>query len=434
MDFLFFSPIGWDNMDGAHRPVRFAMELAQRGHRVLYIQLEKSRVKPRTETLRVYDLAELGLGERRVLAAYYGLDYGASDDARAALGNLLDTWKTHGEAQVAIYSAPFRPFLEFLPMLRTRGYRLVFDVLDDYAAMRAFGYFCYDPAAEQFLAQNCDLALPLSPALAHKVQAYGAQHTCLLKDGVDLELFREAPVTPVPIARGELTLGFWGWIWAYNVDVPLLAHLAHVRPTWQLHLIGPYEERVAQLLHFPNVQFHGQVARARLRAYAAQFDVCLLPLPNDAFNRARDPLKVYEYLACGKPVVATDQPQLAGMPGVYLSCSDAEFVAQVERAAGERVDPVQLQRFLEEQTWARRVDELLHAVESTPPAPRALAESPRGAMPGAETELERWRAYAQHLEKMVDDHDAHARELERALEQTGWRYKLTRALGRKHVT
>jgi glycosyltransferase involved in cell wall biosynthesis len=430
MGYIFFSPIAWDNMEGAHRPVRIASELARRRRRALYVQLEKSRVKPHSENLRVMDFEELGLGEQLVLAAYYGLDYGAMDAARVVLGKTLDGWETRDEAKVAVFSAPFRPFLEFLPTLRDRGYLIVFDVLDDYAAMRTMGYYCYDAESERFLAQACDLALPLSPDLEIKMQAYGAPRVCMLKDGVDLEIFREPSTTQVSVERGEITLGFWGWIWQYNVDVPLLSHLARTHSNWQIHLLGPFEQAVASALNFANVHFHGQVARRQLRAYADQFDVGILPAPDDAFNRARDPLKVYEYLACGKPVVATNQPQLAAVPGVYLSHDADEFIANVERAAGASLDHARLSEFLARQTWATRVDALLQALEETPRQPRPAGPPPHGAMPGAENDRERWQAYAQHLERLIADREAHIVDLERALAHSGLRARLKRSLRR----
>lgn len=428
MDFLFCSPIAWDNI--GNRPVRFAFELARRGHRALYVQLEKSRAKPHEANLCVYDLEELGLGGQRVLAAYYGLDYGAMDGARLGLEKILDGWEIRDAAKVVIISAPFRPFLEFMLMLQTRGYRTVFDVLDDYTAMRALGYFCYDAESERFLAQACDLALPLSPDLEKKMREYGALRVCLLKDGVDLEAFRDRNAAGVSVERGELTLGFWGWIWPYNTDVPLLAHLARSRPSWQIHLLGPLDDAVARSLNLPNIHFHGQVPRRQLRAYADQFDACLLPAPDDAFNRARDPLKVYEYLACEKPVVATNQPQLAGMVGVYLSRDAEEFIANVERAAREPLDGVRLSEFLAGQTWTRRVDTLLDLLETSPNEPHAFGPPPRGAMSGAENDRERWQAYARHLERLVADREAHIADLERALTQSGLRARLKRLLGR----
>lgn len=430
LDFLFFSPIAWDNMEGAHRPVRFAAELARRGHRAMYIQLEKSRFKPRTGNLSVYDLEEFGLGEWRVLAAFYGLDYGEMDDSLLALSRRLDGWETSDVNKIVILSAPFRPFLEFVPMLRSRGYLVLFDVHDDYLALRDGAYFCFDEAAQVYLAQECDLALAVSPPLAEKMRAEGCHNVVLLKNGIDLELFRPGGAPAEAVRRGALTLGFWGWVWRHNVDVDLLAALAKLRPAWEIHLLGPYDDSIKRELNFPNIHWHGKIKREQISAYAVQFDVCLLPVPDDAFNRARDPLKVYEYLACGKPVVATNQTQLTGMVGVYLSRDIAEFIANVERAAREPLDAARLSEFLAGQTWSARVDSLLQALETAPHQPSPAGPPPHGAVPGAENDLERWQAYAQHLEQLVADREDHVVKLEQALAQSGLRPRLKRILKR----
>jgi glycosyltransferase involved in cell wall biosynthesis len=429
LDFLFFSPIAWDNMEGAHRPARFASELARRGHRSTYIQLEKSQVKPRTENLRVYDLEELGLGERHVLAAFYGFDYGGMDDSRLALGRRLEEWEAVESNKIAILAAAFRPFVEFVPMLRSRGYRVLFDVHDDYLALRGTDYFCFDDAAEHYLARECDLALAVSPPLVEKMRAEGCEHVVLLKNGIDLEMFRQRVVPPM-IEHGALTLGFWGWVWRHNVDVDLLSALARARPAWEIHLLGPFDESIAKELNLANIHWHGKIRREQIPAYGAQFDVCLLPAPDDAFNQARDPLKVYEYLACGKPVVATNLPQLAGMVGVYLSRNVTEFIANVERAAREHIDTARLSEFLTGQTWSARVETLLHELEAAPHRQRQAGPPPHGELPGAKNDLERWQAYAKHLERLVADREAHVDELEQALVRRGPWARVKRLLGR----
>jgi glycosyltransferase involved in cell wall biosynthesis len=429
VNFLFFAPMAWDNMDGAHRPVRFATELARRGHRAMFIQLEKSRVKPRTENLRVYDLEEFGLGERRVLAAFYGFDYGGMDDSRLELGRRLEEWEARESNKIAVLSAPFRPFVEFVPMLRSRGYRVLFDVHDDYLALPGREYFCFDAAAEDYLARHCDLALAVSPPLVEKMRSAGCQHVLLLKNGFDCEMFRPG-AAPVTVERGTLTLGFWGWVWRHNVDVDLLATIARERPEWRIHMLGPFDQSIANALNFHNIQWHGMVRREQIPAYAALFDVCLLPAPSNAFNRARDPLKVYEYLACGKPVVATNQTQLAGMVGVYVSRDAVEFIANVERAARAPLDLTLLSEFLAAQTWSARVDMLMQELEPPSPRPQPAGPPPHGALPGAENDLARWQAYANHLDRLVADREAHVEELERVLVRSGPWGRVKRMLGR----
>lgn len=456
MNIIYISPISWDNSGGAHRPVQFAQELARRGHLVTYIEIAKSRTPVPGENPRVLNFPDFGWDELELVRAWYGFDYHAP--AQAA-DNLLEMLPPLQDRGIIICSAPFRPALELLPGLCAAGYTLVYDVLDDVSEMRALGTYCYDEIAETYLAANSALVVTLSPRLYQKFRA--RKNTVLIRDGVDLAPFRQAqmssmertplrPVTryriepeslsmrsavPSKLARGELTLGFWGTMYDYNLDVPLLQTLTRARRQWEWHFIGEYHldparPSLAAALGAPNVHFHPSVTRETLAQYAQSFDVCILPTPVTPFNLARDPLKVYEYLACYKPVVSTNLEQLADMPHVYLSYDAHEFIKHVERAARTRIDHAPLDAYLQQQTWVKRTDALLEALEKLSPPTRVLPPPPHGAMPGASKEMDRWQAFAQHLERMVGDRERHIDALERALKESSIPDKFRRALKR----
>lgn len=431
MNILFISPIAWDNSGGAHRPVQFGQELARRGHSVTYLEIEKSRSSVQSANPRVLTFDALGWDDVNFLRAWYGLDFVAPGDAAARLVALLPA--APSEHNLVICLAPFRPALELLPALTARGYALVYDVLDDISEMRALGSYCYDDLAEQYLAQQSELVVTLSPRLTAKFRAH--KNVTQIRDGVDLTPFQNPVAVPAHlIARGEITVGFWGTMWDYNLDIPLLQNIARARPEWQFHFIGAYDldparPSIAQALSAPNVHFHPSVGRDVLAPYAQAFDVCILPTPVTPFNLARDPLKVYEYLACSKPVVSTNLEQLEGMPHVHLARDANEFLSCIERAAREPIDRTQLDAYLQEQTWTKRTDAFLAAVERLEYRARELPAPPGGAMPGAHDELDRAQAYAGHLERLVRDRNAHIHDLENALAQTSVSNKVRRTLG-----
>lgn len=432
MNFVFLSPIAWDNSGGAHRPVQFAQELVRRGHHVTYVEIEKSRAAVASANPRVLDLEALGWDALNLTRAWYGLDYDAP--ARAA-ERLLDALPRDGEVGYVICAAPFRPTLALTAALAAAGYVPVYDVLDDISEMRALGSYCYDELAEKYLADNAELVVTLSPRLCEKFRAH--PRVVLIRDGIDLTPFRQSADegTAETFTRGTITLGFWGTMWEYNLDVPLLRELARRRPAWQWHFIGAYDldparPPLAQTLAAPNIHFHPSMPRAALAQAARAFDVCVLPTPVTPFNLARDPLKVYEYLACGKPVVATNLEQLAGMPYVTLTDGAVEFANAVETAARTPPDTHALEKYLAAQTWAKRTDQLLDALGALPTRGHALPPPPVGAMPGAADEPERWHAYARHLERLVQDREAHVRALEAALQQSSLTEKFKRAVRR----
>jgi glycosyltransferase involved in cell wall biosynthesis len=412
-----------------------ARELARRGHAVTYLEIEKSRTRPGGDNPRVLNFEDAGWDELNLVRAWYGFAYNAPENADT---RLLEQLAPVGKGGVVVCSAPFRPALGYLPALAARGYAMVYDVLDDISAMRALGAYCYDDAAERYLAEQSDLIVTLSPRLCAKFSA--RENVTLIRDGVDLTPFRAGARAggesdgAARLKRGELTLGFWGTMWDYNLDVPLLQELFRARPAWEFHLIGahdldPARPPLRRALNAPNAHLHDSVPRARLADYARAFDVCILPTPVTPFNLARDPLKVYEYLACHKPVVATALEQLAEMPYVYRAQDANDFLRRTEEAARVKPDPATLDAYLEQQTWDKRAGALMEALARLPQRARSLPPPPQGAMPGAAEEPDRGQAFARHLERMVQDREAHVRALETALDRSRWTDKLKRALG-----
>lgn len=163
--------------------------------------------------------------------------------------------------------------------------------------------------------------------------------THLVPNVGDYEHF--APAASRTIAADEVAglprpvLGFTGNVAAWKVDFELLTEIARRRPQWTLVLVGPARadalERLSQLIALPNVQYLGPRSYDRVPEYVAGFDVGLCPYLWNAAMQSGFPLKLYEYLAAGKPVVATGNPDVAGMePDVRLVRGVDEFVQAVE--------------------------------------------------------------------------------------------------------
>ena len=105
-------------------------------------------------------------------------------------------------------------------------------------------------------------------------------------------------------------IGFVGAVSAYKLNLTLLALLARRHPEWCFVMIGPVGEGdprtdISELQSLTNVQFLGTRPYASLPGYLKGFDVGLLPLQLNRYTQAMFPMKFFEYLAAGLPVVAT---------------------------------------------------------------------------------------------------------------------------------
>lgn len=136
----------------------------------------------------------------------------------------------------------------------------------------------------------------------------------LVPNGVDLAHFATAtrPETPIPPELQTLphpVIGFVGSL-QYWIDFDLIRALAEARPAWSFALVGPRGRlgRVDRVQGLPNVHLLGPRPYRDLPGYLRGFDVCLNPYRQDEVARHASPLKLYEYLAAGRPVVSVDMP------------------------------------------------------------------------------------------------------------------------------
>lgn len=133
------------------------------------------------------------------------------------------------------------------------------------------------------------------------------------------------------------TLGFYG-VLDERLDLALLGAVAARRPGWDLVLVGPIATIAPEdLPRQPNLHYLGQRPYEALPGYLAGWDVCLMPFAHNEAARSISPTKTLEYLAAGKPIVATSLPDVvAGYRGIVRFADDsATFVAKAEAALRE---------------------------------------------------------------------------------------------------
>lgn len=248
----------------------------------------------------------------------------------------------------------------------------VYDCVDDYAEQtrgdarrRALV-----TAADRSAADLCRVVFATSHTQERRLHALNT-NTHFVPNVGDHAHFAPAAersfATPEVLALPRPVIGFAGNMLAGKVDFALLERLARKRPDWTLLLVGPVPEPAltAELSALPNVHLLGARPYDELPRYVAGFDVGLIPYVANDYTRSCFPLKLYEYLAAGKPVVATGLPELAGMePDVVLAAGDDAVLAAVERglAARTSTDVARRMEIASRNTWETRAGTLLDLV------------------------------------------------------------------------
>lgn len=169
-----------------------------------------------------------------------------------------------------------------------------------------------------------------------------AREIHLIPNGAEVEHFQKSslPKTPVAQEMKEIprpVVGFLGSV-QYWIDMDLLRFLALSKPEWSFALVGP-KGRLAQtkkIENLPNVYMLGRKSYEDLPSYLKAFDVCLNPYVLDETALNCSPLKLYEYLATGKPVVSVDMPEARKFDGLVAIGRD---YSDILRLLSEAIKP-----------------------------------------------------------------------------------------------
>jgi len=340
-----------------------ARRLAARGHQVLFV--ESTGLRPPA----LGSSQDVGRIRRRLVDAVRGLR--RIDDRLHVLSPLALPWSR--PALLRALSMRWigaavrrgarslrlrRPVLwAFLPTYATVAdlvpHRLlVYHCVDHYAANPGVDRRWIESLEERMLRRS-DLVLATSPVLADRLRQSGRTVHCL-PNVADITLFGRAVTDDLPepeelraVPRPRAV--YVGNLAEYRIDLALLDEVARALPQVQFLFIGVVGmgdaaapgAAVARLAGRANVHLLGPKPQPELPAYLRHCDAAMIPFLDNEHTRGSLPLKLWEYVAAGLPVVARDLPNFAepAREGVVTTASDAPaFVSALEEALQQPPD------------------------------------------------------------------------------------------------
>ncbi len=363
-DVFVWSVIDWHFR--IQRPQHLARALAEKGHRVFYISVDFSDdAKPgfHLEPLDVEGrLHQVHLNLRGAPQIYASMP-GEPDVAalKASLGFLLD-WTGTGAA-VSIVQHPYWSGLA----RSVPNVRVVYDCMDHHAGFENNSGAVLD--AENALVRDSELVIVTSGWLEREFKGK-ARSLTVIRNAGEYAAFADRPADVFKDDLGRKIIGYYGAI-AEWFDVELVRRVAIENPDALVVLVGHDSVGArAWLDGLANVRLVGEVAYVRLPYWLHAFDLCLLPFKVIPLTLATNPVKLYEYLAAGKPVVAVDLPEMAQFGSLVQVAKDHDdFVAAVARELSgpdDAAKPRRRQAFAAGQTWAHRADALDEALRALP--------------------------------------------------------------------
>jgi len=367
-DYIFWGVIDWHFRH--QRPQQLAQALAGKGRRVFYVSVnlvDDPRPGFNVEQLdtqgRLFQINLYAKGAPVIYTTAPGVDI--AEQLKGSIGQVL-VWANTRQV-VSLIQHPF--WYETSAMLPDS--ELIYDCMDHH---EGFGNVSEQVLTlERALMRNADITITTSTWLDEIVSQH-TQSRVLIRNAGEFDHFAIRPADVYVDPQHRKIIGYYGAI-AEWFDLILLENVAKAFPENCILMIGADTVGArAKLAHLSNVIFTGEMPYSELPKYLHAFDVCLLPFQVIPLTLATNPVKVYEYLSAGKPVVSVDLPEIKQFENLVHAASTTEdFISAIRKelnAANSLERVPARQGFAKKQTWGHRAEQMIQCIEIERTVPR----------------------------------------------------------------
>jgi hypothetical protein len=222
----------------------------------------------------------------------------------------------------------------------------------------------------KYLMKNSKLVLATAKKLFSDVKQHRETGICLLPNAVDYDHFHKKSdpknipkeIKSIKETKGPI-IGYFGAL-ATWFDYELIKNMATIHPDWNIVLIGwNYDQSLDKsgIKELKNVHYLGIKDYSILPEYAIWFDVCILPFLLNDVTHSTSPIKLFEYMALGKPIVSTAIQEVSNYKSILIAENPDDFIDKVKHALEIRNDKQYLElvdKEAKQNTWKKRFDNL----------------------------------------------------------------------------
>jgi len=242
---------------------------------------------------------------------------------------------------------------------------VIYHCIDDYADFTGVPKMAFEQMERRML-QTADLTVVSAKKLLERRRPY-ARKIAYIPHGVNLKDFCESlkdkrHLEDLENVRRPIA-GLVGRI-ADWVDLSLIVRCAKELRHWSFVLVGPSNVDLRPYSSIPNLYFLGKKDYKDIPHYIQSFDVCLMPYRNIPRIATANPLKMYEYLALGKPIVTVSVDEIGEFVSLLTIAKPSEFSRAIETAYGEDTESKRTMRIksVSGRSWADVAEEIVGLV------------------------------------------------------------------------
>lgn len=198
------------------------------------------------------------------------------------------------------------------------------------------------------------------------------QNVHMCPNGADYEHFKAAQNLFAPKPKdmpknGRPVIGYIGAV-APWIDWEIIKYISTQNKTFNIVIVGPLYGQFKGAVEAPNVYYLGRKDYEAVPQYLQCFDVCIIPFKVTSMIEACNPIKMYEYLSAGKPVVATNMPEAEAVKEIYIGRNKEEFNQKIHQALLEKDNPNKTSLRIEHaknNSWTHRAEKAIEVIEAT---------------------------------------------------------------------
>lgn len=287
---------------------------------------------------------------------------------------LLDMIKESGiPCYGQIYSTCFSEYDKYMGKFTNRGFKIIYEYVDDLSDEIA-GFKISDAvkASHERMLRNTDdvyVVTTASKLYDEVVKIRGEKRVALVTNGVEYEHFNNIDCNVIPdeiktiVDSGHKIIGYFGAL-AKWFDYDLIEKTAKALPDHEIILIGiDYDKSLGKsgILDIPNVYYLGTRNYKELPTYAKFFDVATIPFVINDITEATSPVKLFEYMALGTPIVTTNLPECRKYKSPLVSKTHEEFIENIKKADKLKDDSDYLNNLEQEgldNTWRQKARDM----------------------------------------------------------------------------
>jgi glycosyltransferase involved in cell wall biosynthesis len=231
---------------------------------------------------------------------------------------------------------------------------IIYDCVDEFSSLLKY---------EAEMVKICSAMVCTSHRIYNRLaKSYPEKELVLIPNAYDeaMKLFTHSANVSV---TKRPQVGYIG-AWAPWVNDRLIVQLARALPNCEIVIIGVEFDRKFKLNHIENIRYLGHLPHDELKGHLAQFKVCIIPFKLNPVTLATNPVKMYEYLATGKPVVSTGLPECKMQNNLIdIAHSSNDFIKKVKYRLNEPGDSQARIDFALANTWRHRANQAMKLIE-----------------------------------------------------------------------